>query len=90
MDVVLVVAPAVLVARWSEGDTAENFADAGRANGAENIEVVIAIVVAINGGKTGGGNHVGDFNELVGIGALVSIGADGGGDGLNGHGAIAV
>ena len=40
--------------------------------------------------SVGGADDVGDFHEFVGVGAIVSILADGGGDGVDGGGAVAV
>jgi hypothetical protein len=37
------------------------------------VVAVVLVVVAIAGGELGGADDVGDFDEFVGVGAIVSV-----------------
>src|SRR5580692_6615114 len=49
-----------------QGDAAERFAGAGRANRDERVEVTVRC-------RLGGTDAIGDFDQFVGIGAVVAV-----------------
>jgi hypothetical protein len=57
-----------LVVRGSKGDAAEDFAGASRSDGLEMAQ-------STAGWQGRGGEQIGDLNELIGVGALIAIGA---------------
>jgi hypothetical protein len=81
----VVVVPMAVVILGGESHSAENFSGASGAKGLESppvmmpVAIAVAIVVAIiiPQRQRSGGKLVGDSDQLVGIRAIVSIGADG-------------
>src|SRR6202034_1980549 len=76
-------AGAEVVVFGSQGDSAEGFACAGRSDG-------YVVIVIWCGRQQGGAEDVGDSDEFVGVGGIVSIECDGGGDAVDGGGAVVV
>src|SRR5580698_1854139 len=83
-----VVIPIIVVR--SESYAAECFACFRGADGCEEAETIETAVIAIRHRQRRVRDAVANFDELVRVGALIAIRADGGGDSVNGDGAIAI
>src|SRR5579863_9936372 len=83
---VVVIAPLF----WRESDSAKDFACLRGANGDKLAEAIVAIVISITCGQSGGADAVGDLYQLIRVGARVAIRADSGSDGIDGDGAIMI
>jgi hypothetical protein len=76
--IVAVVVPIVIIAILGrEGHTAKHFSGLCRADDFDLAETVIPIMIAVARRQSRGVETIRDLEQLVGIGALVSTGADG-------------
>ena len=87
----LVVASAIaVVISRCERHSAKHFSGFRRAKRHEVANSIVATTVAVARGKCRGAADVSNFHQLVGIGAVVAIRADGGSDRIDGDGSVAV
>ena len=82
MVVVIIVVVVVILLGGSESNTAEDFGEVGLADDAELFFGCL--------GGVGVGDVVDDGYQAVGIGTLVAVAADGGGDAVDGDVAVIV
>jgi hypothetical protein len=86
---VLVVASTIgVVISRCERHSSKHFSGFRRAKGHEVANSIVTITVAR--GKRSGAEDVSNFDQLVGIGAVVAIRADCGSNRIDGYGAVAV
>jgi hypothetical protein len=88
---VLVVASTIgVVISRCERHSSKHFSGFRRAKGHEVANSIVTITVAVARGKRSGAEDVSNFDQLVGIGAVVAIRADCGSNRIDGYGAVAV
>ncbi len=74
----MVAVPIVIMTiSGSKSHSAIHFSGLCRANDFDVAEIVVFVMIAVAGGKEVALRTIGDLEQLVRIGALVSTGADG-------------